>query len=100
MSARPGPCGGRSAMIVPTAIANQVRGAPESSLPLPNALKTKKRNTVKGKPPTMDTKPAATECHLMQPHTKSMTAPLKRKVGDWEGSFATIMSEIAILRQL
>jgi hypothetical protein len=59
--------------------ANQVRGAPESLFPFPNALKTKKRNAVKGKPPTMDTKPAATECHLMQPNTKSKTAQIEKK---------------------
>jgi hypothetical protein len=27
----------------------------------------------------MDEKPAATECHLMQPHTKSKTAQIEKK---------------------
>lgn len=46
---------------------------------LPECPENKEEKCGQGKPPTMDTKPAATECHLMQPHTKSKTAQIEKK---------------------
>src|SRR6476660_3432336 len=54
-------------------------GAPESSLPLPDALKPRKSKPVNGKPQTMATIPATTECHFTKPNTKSTTAPIEKK---------------------
>jgi len=50
-----------------------------SSVPFHRALKKRKSKTVKGKPPTTATTPAATECHLMQPNAKSTTAQIEKK---------------------
>lgn len=43
------------------------------------SLRTRKSKAVKGKPQTMATTPAATECLLMQPNAKSTTARIEKK---------------------
>jgi len=58
-----------------------------SSVPFHRALKKRKSKTVKGKPPTAATTPAATECHLMQPNAKSTTAQIEKKLVQWDASF-------------
>jgi hypothetical protein len=45
----------------------------------PNALKARKSKAVNGKPETMATTPAPTECHLIQPNAKSNTAQTEKK---------------------
>jgi hypothetical protein len=56
-----------------------VPGAPKSSLPFPDALKPRKSKPVNGKPQTMATIPATTECHFTKPNTKSTTAQIEKK---------------------
>jgi len=60
-------------------INSYLSGALTSSVPFPSALKTRKSKTVNGKPHTMATTPATTECHLMQPIAKSTTAQIEKK---------------------
>jgi len=63
-----------------------VPGAPESSLPFHDALKPRKSKPVNGKPQTMATIPAKTECHFTKPNTKSTTAQIEKKARGWDGS--------------
>src|SRR5882724_1149762 len=44
-----------------------------------DALKPRKSKPVNGKPQTMATIPATTECHFTKPNTKSTTAQIEKK---------------------
>jgi hypothetical protein len=56
-----------------------VPDAPESLLPFHDDPKTRKSKPVNGKPQTMATIPATTECHFTKPNTKSITAQIEKK---------------------
>ena len=49
------------------------------SLPLKEALKTRRSKAFNGKPQTMATTPAPTECHLIKPNAKSTIPQTKKK---------------------
>jgi hypothetical protein len=66
-------------------------GAPESSLPLHDALKARKSKPVNGKPQTMATIPATTDCHFTKPNTKSTTAQIEKKARGVGVHLASIM---------
>jgi hypothetical protein len=57
----------------------QLPDAPESPLPFHDAPKTRKSKPVNGKPQTMPTFPATTECHFTKPNTKSTTVQIERR---------------------
>jgi hypothetical protein len=66
-------------LVVKRFINSWLWGSPESSVPFYRSLRRRKSKAVKGKPQTMATMPATTECHLMQPNAKSITAQTEKK---------------------
>ena len=57
----------------------QILGKRWAAVPFRRTPKTRKSRVVKGKPQTMATMPAITECHLKQPIEKSNTAQIEKK---------------------